>query len=269
MPAASGGIPSGEGAGANMRGRHDCPARDRRSRRHAAPPGHAPRPAATPNPAGHAPSPADHAPRAAFLLVVAVALADLLLYGHEIGFGFVLFLGVLPVLAGLAATRKPTLAAWTRALAVELAALMPLVEQANTLTVLVGVAGTFFACLWLQGTLPDDWGGRVLELLVQAALAPLRWLPVARGLLRPQGAGRAWATALRWALPGAFALVFVLLFADANPLVERALAALDIEALLSWLFSERALFWLAMMVFAAPFLRAGAPWAAACSWACR
>ena len=205
------------------------------------------------------PAPIVPAARAVLPLVAAVAAADLLLYGHDVGLGFAAFCVVLTVLAGLAA--RPTRGEWAKALAVTAAALMPLLQQSNALTVLVAVAGTFHACLTVQNLLPAAWGARVAEVLVQAALAPSRLFPIVRAGLRLENPSSPGPALLRWALPGALALVFVALFADANPLIARAVEAVDLLAALGALFSERTVFWLLMALFAAPFIRAGAPWA--------
>ena len=199
------------------------------------------------------------AARAAPPLVAAVALADLLVGGHDVGLGFVLFLAALPLLAALVA--RPTRTDCVRAAAVTLAALVPLLAQANVLTVLVAISGTFYAALTVQGVLSAGWGARVGEVAVQAVLGPLRLLPIARAGLRLENASGTGAALLRWALPAVLALVFVALFAQANPLIARAVDAIDLSAVFAALFSGRALFWLATAVFAAPFLRAGAPWA--------
>ena len=191
-------------------------------------------------------------------LALAMFAADALVYDAEVGLGFALFLAALPVLAGLSAPEPPGGRVWSTTLAIVVAALAPLLMQSNALTVTVALIGTFAAALNVRGVLAGGWTTRLAETLVQLVAAPVRVVPLWRRLGLAAMASSPRASLLVWALPVAFAGVFVWLFAEANPVLERALEALDIAAFLETLFTPRAFFALAMGALAAPFLHPAA-----------
>ena len=204
--------------------------------------------------------------RAAFALVAAVAGTEfLVLESASNGLGTAACLALLAVLSGIAAPIAPTRMQMKAAAAMQAAALMPMVEQFNPLTFLVAALGTFAVSLLLRGALTGDLGTRALEVAAQAVLAPIRSWTLGRQVA--SGTGGSVSAALRWLVPGAFALVFVVLFAQANPLVERFT-----DSVMRWTGSgsamaDKVFVWSLVAIAVAPFLAAVVPLAPRLSFA--
>lgn len=184
---------------------------------------------------------------APLLLALLVILADQLFFGQEPGINRFLFCFLLvPALVFLG--RPSSRARVLPFAALAIAAMLPMIE-APTLSsqIVAGVAVTLLA-LAAAGLLPRV-PAAIPAVLARLMLAlPGRAIQGTGRLLTAQtipATARGIGTELRfWILPLALGLVFVGLFAGANPLIERALAAIDLAALLSYFDFERTLFWL-------------------------
>lgn len=187
-----------------------------------------------------------------------VPLADWLFYGRRLGISVLLFLIALAafclVANGLNARRREV----AKAAALLAVALVPLVESANMLALAFGAAGVgafalMIAGLW-QGTLPQ----RLRELLGLCLGGPWRAIGAAlhehRGH-RVIGAEHTLASRIGlWIVPLLLCGVFLALFASANPLIERWLSAISIDAILRSLDGWRIGFWLIVAFFTWPLL---------------
>ena len=196
---------------------------------------------------------------AILVLVAAVALGDWLFWGHTPGASIVAFLagvGLLHLVLNWNRT-QPTHAAI--GLVVFLFALIPPLESSDLLNWFIGVAGTFLACMIFRGGWPKDWSERI-DMYVSGGIAAIGRFPLFVWTSVKAGeSGKTGRYLVGWVVPVLFALIFVMLFQQANPVWEQWLAALDFEAVLAIIFSGRVIFWLALAWFAWPFLESRLP----------
>ena len=194
-----------------------------------------------------------------FALVAAIAAADVLVYDARIGLGFALFLCAVAALAGASAPDRPTRRVVLFAALAQGAAIAPLLAQSNPLTVLIALVGTLSVSLWLRGVLCGVWSFRLAELGLQILFAPLRWCSLGMQLGSQFVRSSPRAAFVVWVAPVLLASGFVALFADANPLIARLFAAIDLVAVFEALFTDRVWAWAGTALLAAPFLHPAAP----------
>jgi len=193
--------------------------------------------------------------RKLILAAILVAVADWLFYGHRVGVSLALFLMVLAAFSLLSnpvtARRRQTLLGVT----LLFAGLLPSIESLNALSVLFAVMSTAVVVASLTNPFIGDLSDRVLAVLALLLSGPVRLLED----LRPLFSSRLSLEKLTvWIMPLVLSGVFLLLFASANPLIEKWLAALNPGAAASRLDFLRLLFWLAVV---------GATWSfVAISW---
>ena len=191
------------------------------------------------------------------LLVVA---ADFLFYGHGVGwtaelFGFLL-LGVTAIVNPAALHSRQ---GWML-FGICLALCLGLVETDNLMTLVL--FGLFFAALFTGmqlGEAPLTWLRKLLAFIAQAC--GLAAVADARGYYSDQVRKRgpaAWLEVIgAWLLPVMVAVVFVVLFADANPVIDRWIISLDWAMIDALLAPERVVFWCVAGVMVWGALRAG------------
>jgi hypothetical protein len=192
-----------------------------------------------------------------------VVLADGLLFDAGPGIGLPLFLAALFAAALLA---NPLAAApHDRAFAIAVLALClaPLVMDPTPLALAIGFGGTAAALLLAAyapaRTLPALLGDAAV-LIARAAFQPFAdGFRVLEWFAGP-GHRRLRADLLGWIVPAVLGLLFLALFASANPLIDRWVGYLDPEAWLAWVTPERFGLWLVTALVAWPFvLLAGRP----------
>ena len=137
--------------------------------------------------------------------------------------------------------------------------LLPLIEAASLTGFLCALLGISFLALASSKRLPRAFEDLTGVLVRFGVLAPFRLLGDSfRVVVLGSGAGlggRVVRAALTWVVPAGFALAFLLLFSQANPLIETALAALKIETALDLMQPGRIALWIAVAVIAWPLLR--------------
>ncbi len=188
-----------------------------------------------------------------------VIIADLLFWPHEPGLAlFIFYLAIaaaILLLRGRKALTRPVLVAT----AVAIAGALPLIETPSWTGFLAATFGVTILALAAQNRLPRRITDLPSVLVRFGVLTPVRFAGDAlnglgRGLER--GFGRNVAIGiLKWVVPLVLAGVFVLLFAAANPLIESALQAINVDALLSLFEPLRVILWGLAIAFAWPFLR--------------
>lgn len=194
------------------------------------------------------------------LCALLVILADFLFYGHQIGWTIGLF--CFAVLAA-AALCHPSALRGRRGvflLVLSLACCAGMVETDNLLA--FALFWVFFGALF-TGMRPDEslrtWRSKLLGLAVtvggEGAIADWRMARRAR----KSGQGRALLplVAGNWLLPIAISTIFVLLFAQANPLIDDWISSLDWRLPRDLLAPQRILFWVVAGVAIWGLLRAG------------
>ena len=136
---------------------------------------------------------------------------------------------------------------------------LPLIEAPSLLGFLSGSTGLAILALAASSQLPRIATELPSVLARFAALAPFRLPGDALAGVREGGIGGAGAAASRealaWIVPGILAVVFVLLFASANPLIDSVLRAANLDDLLRLFDPWRVAFWGLFAGFAWPFLR--------------
>jgi hypothetical protein len=185
-----------------------------------------------------------------------VTLADWLLFRHAVGISLAIFAVALAVAVMLAAPARAERRDLLLASAVLVLALLPLIEEPNTLSVLILAGGlVYFAVV------AAELEGPRLE---QSAIA-CAWLVLAGPWQIFIDANRAWTTRggwaaaaintlLAWVLPVVLGAIFLALFAAANPLIEAWLGALSLRDSMGRLDFARLLFWLAALALVWPFI---------------
>lgn len=138
-----------------------------------------------------------------------------------------------------------------------LAALAAVVEYLDTLSLSVAGAATLLFAVAMTSGADSGWRAQARR----AALAPFAgavWAIVdllrVRRLSRHVGVVGVRAGLLGWIAPAGLTLVFLLLFAEANPLIETWLVRLEFNLELRRIHSERIVFWLAIFALVWPFL---------------
>lgn len=139
------------------------------------------------------------------------------------------------------------------------AAVLPLAETTSVLSVIVALTLTTLAVLTAAGRLSGrPWdalgalGGFFLTTFFRAPRDAWRW-GRARRRVHTGGIRLGWLAA--WLMPAALTVVFLTLFAEANPVIEQWLALLDPSRLLDRIAFNRVVFWVFLVLVVWPFLR--------------
>ena len=195
--------------------------------------------------------------RKALAAAALVVLADRLFYGEEPGWtlGAFALAWVAALLAAVPALRRPAPAA---VLALAAALGVVLVDDPNPLAWLLFGVVTATAALLPRHRFDDAlrWGVRLLAYGFIGLVAPIRDLLRVTRRRSPGGIGLGSLLALI-ALPLLGGLLFLTLFAAANPLIEQAIAALEFPGF--WTVVGHIVFWSFVLVAVWPSLRPRAP----------
>ncbi len=188
-----------------------------------------------------------------------VVTADVLIFGHAPGIAVALLLTIVAAaIAVLNRHRASKKGLWIGAVAY-LAGMMPLIEAPTPLGLLSAVLGLAVLALAASSRLPRSAVDLPAVLARFATLAPFRLAADALRAFKDGAVGGTGALlsreVLAWIVPGILALIFVLLFASANPLIEASLSAINLDDLLSLLDPWRVVFWGVVAWFVWPFLR--------------
>lgn len=177
------------------------------------------------------------------LLLGLTALADFLLYDQPTGLGYALLAASLAV-----AVFYRTGAANSWRIIAACIAIAPLLENVSGLSLAVSAAGLAAIALSASKRLGGSFGHRFFQVIAFGLILPFRmvadlWLirKIRSRLRAAPGYGRL----LVWVIPSIFGLVFLLLFAAANPIFSDLLSKLDLMLILGHLSFRRIAFWLA------------------------
>ena len=200
--------------------------------------------------------------RGPFLLLgtggAVTALADWLFYRHQPGISVAIFLVALCTATLLTNPVRASRTGFVAAIAVLAVALLPAIEHFGLLSLVFAVAGASIFALLTTG-----WPARPAA----QRLADVSWMIVSGPFRLVADLGRAVHEArqrdvakrsaswlIAWIVPVSLGGLFLLLFSQANPLIELWLTSTDTS---SWkdLDLVRPLFWLAAVALAWPFLR--------------
>jgi Domain of unknown function (DUF4173) len=206
--------------------------------------------------------------RGAFLLggsaVATTALADLLFYQHAPGVSVAIFAAALCAATLLTNPLHERWTAVAAATAVLVAALVPAVEDFSLLSLVFAAAGACTFALMVTGWTKRPAAQRFTDIAWMAVSGPFRLAADLGGAVseaRHRGIAKLgvnWLAA--WIVPAGLGGLFLVLFAQANPLIEQWFTVDSSH--LRHVDPARPLFWLAVIALTWPFLHvriAGAP----------
>lgn len=196
-------------------------------------------------------------PRQLLAILVLVALADWLFYGHAIGISSLAFLIALSLGVVLANPLRGETRDRLVALGVLVVALIPLAVETSVLSVLFGALGSAYFALAVTRS-AVGWIDRMRDCF--ALLLDGTWQAVA-DIFR---AGQSWSNGDRgmrhlgsltvWVVPVALGTIFLLLFTAANPVIEEWFASFDLRGPAGKISFARVGFWLAAVSLTWPFI---------------
>jgi Domain of unknown function (DUF4173) len=183
------------------------------------------------------------------LVVALTAIADWLLFGQSVGISLALF--ALTVAAGILAVNRDETEIGTKLMSggILVAAVLPLAEDVNVMTVLSAAFGLGGFALATTAALHGDLKDRLVTIgwtLLSAPFQIFPDLPLVGTWLREHGLA-AGPTLKGWIVPLVVGAIFVMLFAAANPLIADWFANLPVKDVLEQIDGKRLLFW--MIVF--------------------
>jgi hypothetical protein len=187
-------------------------------------------------------------------LAIALTLtgfADWLFYDQRSGISVVLFAVVLATAALLAnidqfARRRAGVAGL-----VLLAGLAPAVEELNALSLFLVVLALAMSLALVTGRELSRTGDRLAVLRDLYLIGPFRLIVDVIGSLKVQSLTRGIAL---WFVPAFFGIIFVFLFASANPLIEQWISLLNPGSAASKVDIWRMLFWLGVVSLVWPLI---------------
>ncbi|HQZ13395.1 MAG TPA: DUF4173 domain-containing protein [Devosia sp.] len=200
--------------------------------------------------------------RSAIAIAVAaalVAIADFLFWDSDLG-GLSLFLFNLAIAAGILIVRGTKPLTRSVALGAGLAVLgaLPLLEAPSLWGWLSATFGAGMLALAAVSELPRNPVDLPAVLLRFGIVAPGRFIADAvhaTWAIAERGLGKTLLrTVTMWLVPLALAAVFLWLFSAANPLIENALLAINLDAILQLLDPWRVIVWGVILCFVWPLL---------------
>ena len=190
-------------------------------------------------------------------LAALIVLADILFYPHEPGVSLAIFcLALIGCVLALHPQKVREGRTGLLAIVAVLAAL-PLAESENLLWFPLAIGAVGMLSLELASLLPryEDWPGALTRF---NTLAPMRFVADAIRIVVEAGQQKFGNQVLRvslvWVVPVVCALVFVFLFAAANPLIEDAIRAIRLNELLKLLEPTRIVLWAFIAIVSWPIL---------------
>jgi hypothetical protein len=197
------------------------------------------------------PVPPSAVPRHLAVAAVTTAFADWLFYDHGIGLSLVLFLLVLTGLALVTNRSWISRREAPIALMILIAGLAPIIEAFNVLSVLFGVLAVAVAVSSLTHPFITTWRDRFEAVGTLLLAGPFRLVPdIARSRIWSVSPSRLTV----WIVPLFLSVIFLGLFASANPLIENMLAAFDLHGAASHVSFARLLFWSVTLSVTWPFI---------------
>lgn len=191
--------------------------------------------------------------KVSFLLGLA-ALADWLFYGHDIGISVVIFLAALGAVTIAVNPRKASRREATAASIVMAAGFIPMAVQPSFLATMFGVMAMAYAVVTMTET-GTRWTHRLSE--ARSLIFDIGWRAPSDIVRMARTAAQhkprlSWL--IGWIVPLSLGAVFLLLFSNANPLIENFFAAIDISRLLDQINVSRTMLWLLIVLLVWPFI---------------
>ncbi|MCP5076162.1 MAG: DUF4173 domain-containing protein [Rhodobacteraceae bacterium] len=192
-------------------------------------------------------------------MVGIIVLADWLFYDRLVGVSLALFVCALALGAALMAKKNPPREKLTLSLCALALGAVPSLQAVNLLTLGLALTGLIVFTLILNEGFIGDLFTRLQTMLGFAARLPFRFLVDAvRMVSHHRRESRLWfwpASASGWVVPLGFSLVFIWLFAEANPMIGRWYAKIDLFDMMAPTSLFRIWSWGACALLCWPFLR--------------
>ena len=180
-----------------------------------------------------------------------VALADFLFYDQRIGLSVSIF--AVAIMAGSLAANIGgiTKVRALRAAIVLVVGLLPAVEELNFISFLIAVAALALAVAILTHPKLEGLRDRLRALRDVLLIGPFRLIGDVAGSLNVNALT---TTIAKWLVPLILGGIFLLLFAEANPLIENWLRLFNPQSATSYINLAHLLFWAAVLSVVWPFI---------------
>ncbi len=203
--------------------------------------------------------PASNSNRKPLIFIILIVIADVLLFDRDPGLNFFLFANLVAIGLLICSRRALSIPLISTLLVFGLVVSAPLVETASWMGIAVGLLGLSCMSLGAAGLIPRQWSDLplvLLRLFLEAPKRPFRQSSY-RWLQRSQkpSSQKVWYHLRGWIVPLGFAAGFLLLFAMANPLIDKSLRSIDLTFLSQLLSVWRIGFWLLVAGFLSLLLR--------------
>lgn len=189
-------------------------------------------------------------------LLIMTALADLSFWKQELGLSIAVFCIALSAVMVAMKPERASKREWAGALGWAVVCNLPVVEHVQAFSIGFSIVGLAGLLAWVvRDRLAEAW--QVATLFFRASTQGTLLLPrLAAEVVLTQQSGVSWRNSLQTiALPLSVGLVFLLLFASANPLLEAALEDLLIAEWFSTDLIWRVTFWIVIACLVFPYLR--------------
>ena len=200
------------------------------------------------------------------LIAAIVALADWLFFRHTVGISVVVFVIALEAGVLVASPARPDWREMMAAVAILVAALLPLIEAPTVIAFLFCAAGAAYFAVVASARATGPWREKAAASLWLLLAGPLWVIPdVGRAAQSAQRTGVATAmanTAKVWVMPIVLGAIFLALFAAANPVLENWLAELSFRDSVARIDIVRVAFWLIAIAATWPFICMSRRWIA-------
>ena len=196
--------------------------------------------------------------RRAGAMLFLVALADWLFYKHELGISIAIFLAVLCVAVTLNNRLRTSFREFARYAAIFVVAFFPVIEDASLISFFIVAAGAAIFALGVSGNLQGRGGEKFRSVAKTLLIGPFR-LPfdLFHFTMSWEGLGDTTIAIKKlavWVVPLGLGMVFLLLFASANPLIPLWLSKFDFSFLQISVNPFRIAFWGVIAFAVWPFL---------------
>jgi hypothetical protein len=190
--------------------------------------------------------------------IAVTALADFLFYRHAPGISVAIFAAALCVAALVTNPVRARFAELLGAFAILAAALAPAIEDFGLLSFLFAAAGASVFALVATGWQARTAGNRIIDVVLMTVAGPFRLLADLGAAIQElwhrdiAKHGANWLIA--WIVPAGLGGLFLVLFSQANPLIEQWLTGVDRP---NWKDVDlvRPLFWLTAVALTWTFMR--------------
>ena len=197
--------------------------------------------------------PIKRSPQAIWLPIALLILCDWLYWNKNLGISVALGLGALAIGVVIANFKVSDLGRQLVASVIVLFALAPLVEAVNPLSICFGVFGIALFGLIVTKQLTGPWPASFFEPIKLLIVSPYRLPPSILASSYADELNLPFGNAIKWIMPVALSLVFLFLFAAANPIIGDWVSAVTNKFSLRqiWLLFDvwRWIFWFLALSF--------------------